>query len=98
MSRVTPLEEECLLVLRSRWRDSPLGEGDDIKDDQIHEGDQHQDAQGARETCFAEYLPVRNDDDKKCHESNEHDGEHMLVHYGDVGVGRLVVLLAHGPE
>ena len=92
MSRVTPLEEECLLVLRSRWRDSPLGEGDDIKDDQIHEGDEHQDAQGARETCLAEYLPVRNDDDESDDQGTEGHGKKGVVRSVDVDVSGVDLL------
>jgi hypothetical protein len=85
-------EKGWLLVFCSGWDDSPLGEGDDIKDDQIHEGDEHQDAQGAREACLTEDFPVRNDDDENDHESTQHEGEEMLVRHGDVGFGRLVVL------
>src|SRR5579871_2878387 len=92
-----PWERGCL-VFRSRWRDPPSGEGENIEEDQVHEGEDHEDAKDAWEACLTEYLPVRNDEDQSGHENKEHDGEHVLVHHSDVGLGRLVVLLAHGPE
>ena len=91
-----PLERGTLF--RSRWRDTPSGEGENIEEDQVHEGEDHEDAKDAGEACLTEYLPVRNDDDKRGHENKERDGEHVLVHHSDVGFGRLVVLLAHGAE
>ena len=65
-----------------------MREGKDVEEDQVHERDDHQDAQSARETRFAEDLPVGNDDDERDHQGTEQQGEKMVMRSVEIDVSR----------
>jgi hypothetical protein len=88
------------LVFGSRWKYSPLGEGENVEEDQIHERDDHEDAEDAWKACLTKDLPVRNDDDKSCQQERDEKGNRMVMRHAEVvgSVGGLEIRLAHGPE
>jgi hypothetical protein len=89
----------CLSVFGLRWKNPPSGEGENVEEDQIHEGNDHEKAEDARKACLTEDLPVRNDDDKSGQQERDEKGKRMVMHHAEVvGVGGLEIRLAHGPE
>jgi hypothetical protein len=76
-----------------------VGEGEDVKEDQVDQGNDHEDAEDAWEACFSEYLPVRNDDDERGEQESDQKRNGMVVRHAEVvGFGGLEIGLAHGPE
>jgi hypothetical protein len=76
-----------------------LREGQNIKEDQVDQRDDHENAKDAWKASLTEDLPVRKDDDKRGQEESDQKGNGMVMHHAEViGVGGLEIGLAHGPE
>jgi hypothetical protein len=77
------------------WKDLPWREGHDIEQDQIDQRYDHQQTQNGREACFAEYLPVRKDNDKGDQDEKQRDGYGVVVGHGEGSFGQMEVISIH---